>query len=165
MPKHRFSPKEFRFTVKSQFCVYCGEWASCMDHFPPYSASLSGFLLPACKECNAIAGTEYPFDFKARAKFIQERLRVRYRALLDTPEWSSTEMRPLGYTLKQMVKSWSERRKIAARRTEWNAQSYLAMLPSAKEFLHVTFRIELAPEKQGQAFKRQFLSLIETEAA
>lgn len=161
----RANQRQLRLTIRGHFCIYCGEWATCLDHFPPYSACLSGFLLPACKECNSLAGTEYPFDFRSRAKFVIERLRARYRKVLETPEWSAEEARPLGYSLKQMVKSWSKSRKIAIRRTAWNAESYLALLPAAKRFVDVTTQIELMPEKQQEAFDKQFQKIIETEAA
>src|SRR5262249_37789687 len=59
--RKRHPEKQYRLTIKGQFCVYCGEWAECQDDFPPYSATMHGFLLPSCKQC--VGGSRTPFRF------------------------------------------------------------------------------------------------------
>lgn len=154
--------KIYRIRLRGIFCIYCGELAQCYDHFPPYSATYSGFLLPACNECNALAGTEYPFEFESRARFVRERLEQKYKRVLDTPEWSKGELNKLGRGLKDSVKAWEELRKIVLRRIAWNAISYLSCTALTSDFARFVAEINTMPENAPAAFEKRLKSLQES---
>lgn len=53
---------ERRVRLSGDWCVYCGQVAETVEHFPPKSYCLDGLLMPACKECNSLAGTDWLTD-------------------------------------------------------------------------------------------------------
>ena len=116
---HRHYQRKFS---KSCHCVYCGAAAESIDHVYPVSeaARLSrdvdlsrpsvrrelgqGLnLVPACSECNSIAGSEPFTSIRAKRAFIQKRLRERHKDDLVGPVWSLDEINDLGPTLRQHV--------------------------------------------------------------
>jgi hypothetical protein len=75
-----------RRVIKGDRCIYCGEAATCRDHFPPYTVEpVKGWLLPSCTECNLLAGDRHPYSFKKRATYVRDMLAHRYKRLLETP--------------------------------------------------------------------------------
>ena len=55
-----------RTRIPGDVCVYCGDAAQTMEHFPPKSVTSRGFLLPSCRECNVLAACEWSFDFEKK---------------------------------------------------------------------------------------------------
>jgi len=136
MAKRRFgSERMFRIRIIGYFCVYCGEIATQDEHFPPMSYSLHGYILPACAECNSLAGTNYPTDFVNRASRVKERLRNRYQHQMETPDWSQEEIDEFGRNLKAEVLKWEKTTRIAKERIAWNAISYLASIDQCNDFV------------------------------
>ena len=125
---------EFRVRIDGKFCVYCGELAGALEHFPPASYSLHGYLLPACHECNCMAGTSYPLDFQKRAELVNSKIRFKYRKELRVPEWSNSEMRPLRYNLKKGIEQWQKMQRIARERVAWSALAYLSNIDMNTDF-------------------------------
>ena len=80
-------PNAFRRRIRGNQCVYCGLSADTEDHFPPQSLTHLGVLLPACRECNSMAGTEWCFDFELRCAYVKDKLRKKYQKVLQTPDW------------------------------------------------------------------------------
>jgi hypothetical protein len=106
----------FRTRVDGDDCIYCGNPRTCWDHFPPHSYTLTGYLLPACLECNKFASNHHPTKFEARRELVKRRIREEYRAVLETPYWSPEELEPLGDSLRLATKAWSAlRREVEAR--------------------------------------------------
>lgn len=83
-------------------CVYCGEPAQCLDHVFPLSLSakldmhrsvvqdeLRGGLyrVPSCNECNGLAGDEPFTSILGKRRFIQARLREKYRGRTNLWNW------------------------------------------------------------------------------
>ena len=73
----------FRFIDNGGICVYCGVRSTTKDHFAPVSvvSSLIGlespdrqYLIPACGECNCIAGSRMFVTVAAKRRYIQQRL-------------------------------------------------------------------------------------------
>ena len=93
------------------------------------------------------------------------RLEARYRKVVVTPEWSGAELRELGYSLRTTVKSWDMQRRAILARLNWNALSYLAMLPAAKDFVGMTAELAGDPDKQRVAFKKRFEAYSQLNAA
>ena len=127
-----------RIKLHGYRCVYCGEAADSMDHFPPVSYGLHGFLLPACRECNCIAGTKYPLNFEGRMHHVKKRLRQKYKRHLLTPEWTKDEISELGYNLQEGTDLWQKQKQIAKERIAWNALAYLSSIDHNNDFA-VTF--------------------------
>lgn len=154
MRKYEFA-NEFRTRIDGKLCVYCGELASSLEHFPPASYSAHGYLLPCCRQCNSMAGTAYPLNFKLRATYVNERLRSRYARELRVPEWANNELRPLRYNLKTGIKAWQKMQRIARERVAWNAVAYLANIDLFKDFAALDARSGITPEREGNFSKKQ----------
>ena len=129
--------REFRITLHGRLCVYCGETATELDHFPPKCHTPHGFLLPACGECNRLAGAAWPDHFEQRASMVRDKLRKRYRKAIGTPEWSRGEIRALGWTLRTGVLKWRTTMEVAKRRVAWNALSYLVSIDRNNDFVPI----------------------------
>ena len=124
-----------RIRVIGERCVYCGERATCWDHFPPYAVDrVRGWLLPSCGECNGIAGDRHPYDFEARAAYVNRALISRWRHVLDSTPWSPAELRELGRGLADSIEPLAHARLIARERVRWSAVAYLATLGHGRRF-------------------------------
>jgi hypothetical protein len=152
-----------RKTLRGYRCIYCGLTADNLDHFPPQSLTNLGWLLPACRECNTLAGTAWSFDWEARCRFVKTRLREKYRKELGTPEWADDEINTLGKNLKSKVTPWRERQKLIRERLAWNVESYLLLIDHTNDFAKwlaeiasttgnekTTWRDTVVEEKNGQ---------------
>jgi hypothetical protein len=128
-----------RIRLEGERCVYCGERATCWDHFPPYAVDqLRGWLLPSCGECNGIAGDRHPYDFPARAAYVNRALISRWRHVLDSTPWSPAELRELGRGLADSIEPMAHARLIARERVRWDAIAYLATLGHGPRFIPVS---------------------------
>lgn len=130
-----------RRRINGERCVYCGSRSESDEHFPPESYGDFGYILPACRECNSLAGTAYPTSFVERAKFVQEKLRSR------APRFTFSSELTIADVLALPEESWigqlqAEREKIAYReRVAWDALAYVATLTKRK----LPFVSDLAP--------------------
>jgi len=61
-------------------------------------------LIPACNECNHIAGAKLFKSFGAKRKHIQKELRRKYAKLLAAPAWTENELNALGRELQERVR-------------------------------------------------------------
>ena len=100
-------------------CFYCGQPATCMDHFPPVSQYVHGsdsWLVPSCSECNSLAGDSIQYTLEQRRAYVREKLSKRYRKLLNMPEWSDEELNELGESLREsVVRALHEKHHIESR--------------------------------------------------
>ena len=132
MSKRKYSIKragKFKLLVQQDWCVYCGARATTKDHFAPVSivASLmtfgarviGKFLIPACGECNCIAGNKIFISVGAKRRYIQDRLKQKYAKLLKMPDWSESELNQLGYTLRQATLTGLAQRDYMRARVAW----------------------------------------------
>src|SRR5438105_4315346 len=93
-------------------CAYCGEFASTRDHVVP--RSWTGSAKPrwnqsewvwACSECNSLLGSSIFDTFVDRREFIREKLRLKYKKLLATPDWTEAELSELHGRLRKTVQA------------------------------------------------------------
>jgi hypothetical protein len=126
---------ELRTKLGGRWCVYCGMAADTLDHFPPRVYTRHGFLLPACRECNVIVGSDFPTDFEKRAALVKQKLARRHARALRFPRWESEEIDQLGYSMRKSVVSWQEKRRIAHARLAWNAVAYILSIAPDKDFV------------------------------
>lgn len=114
-------------------CVYCGRDATCLDHFLPIAHLRSVyqtaqpltlwpllFKVPACAECNGIAGDHVFRTYAQKRDYIRERLRRRYRKLLDRQRWDEEEIIELGPSLQQFVRARQRQRAELNERLHWS---------------------------------------------
>ncbi|HXI47169.1 MAG TPA: hypothetical protein VNH39_01180 [Steroidobacteraceae bacterium] len=60
-------------------------------------------LVPACHQCNCIAGKHTFRSIGAKRRYIQRRLAQKFKRLLAMPDWSESELDELGYALRQSI--------------------------------------------------------------
>ncbi len=106
-------------------CVYCGQRATTIDHFPPIAATPRvGIILHACRDCNV--GLQ---DFYAKA-----RISRKYAKILKMPPWSAEELDGLTGGLRRKMLRWQRENRIAHARLAWDAMAYLRRLVSMPSF-------------------------------
>lgn len=114
-----------RRRIAGELCLYCGLVATVEDHFPPYSYSHSGFLLPACRECNLLAGTAHPSLLPERMDYVKAKLKVRYAKYLEIPDWTEEELAKIDLDLRTEIRASLRLRRIVGYRIGWNGIPYL----------------------------------------
>ncbi len=130
-------PDAFRVHIRGCLCIYCGENANTVDHFPPATFSMYGYLLPCCKQCNGLAGTAWPTHFIFRSRLVNDKIRRLYKRLLKTPDWTRCETAALGYNLRCGIQVWQKQREIALGRIAWSAVAYLASIDRNSVFVPI----------------------------
>lgn len=124
----------FRILIGGPSCIYCGEHANSREHFPPASLTRFGVILPACTECNCFAGTYWNTDFRERAEYVKQKIRSRYKKMLNVPDWSKAELDKLGYNLQTKIRAWQRQKEILRERLAWNAEIYLSQIDTGHAF-------------------------------
>lgn len=92
-------------------CIYCGAPSDCRDHVIPvaYLSLARGYdpekqwIVPACNNCNLLAGPYIAFSIAEKAQYILGRFRCKYKKLLKHPEWQQDELDDLDYSLRTMI--------------------------------------------------------------
>lgn len=147
----------FRLSIKGHHCVYCGEVANTEEHFPPKSYTMHGYKLPACSECNSLAGTAHPTNFEARSDYVKGKLRSKYSKHLSVPDWSDDEIEELNYNLREGVKVWKKQKQIIKDRLAWSVQSYLASIDQSSDFVQIyvgTDFLEMVKKNYSKELKK-----------
>jgi hypothetical protein len=122
-----------RTRLNGRYCIYCGEHATTDEHIPPVVHTLGGYIVPACLECNLIAGTIHPENFIARAAYVKQQLKQRHS--LPTPPIT------LDILLDAKKDDWlnmieTERlRRITEARLAWDAETYLKIIMNNEDFI------------------------------
>ena len=101
--------KDLRF-----ICFYCGMPAGTVDHVPALNKveelraiyEIQHYTkVPACSECNGVAGDEPHLEVFERRRFLKDKLKKRYKKYIKLPDWEDSEIKPLGYALKMNVEA------------------------------------------------------------
>ena len=130
-----------RRTISGELCIYCGEAADTREHFPPISVSTRGLFLPACLECNIIAGNKYAYDLEMRALIVKDGLKHKYKKVLKCPDWTEKDLSELGHNLKSGVLEWQIKKSKLSRRLAWNAIKYLISIDHNNYFVQFYAKI------------------------
>lgn len=91
------------------YCVYCGDWFECLDHYVPiawtgYHRSFrAGEVVPCCRECNALLGRLALFSLAARAEYLLGVYPQRAQKWLKVPLWSKAELSEMGYAMRCQI--------------------------------------------------------------
>lgn len=121
--KYDLRRADFAYRTKFHWlkrCIYCGDPQQAWDHVLPLvvAARLNLFhpgvrrelkqglnIVPACHECNALAGSNVFNLIRAKRRYIQEQLRKRYAKLLTIPVWERDSLLELEGRLRQKVRA------------------------------------------------------------
>lgn len=123
----RKSIDQFRTRLQSHICIYCGGFAESDDHFPSLNVSkFRGWLLPACNECNDIAHTNFSFDFLSRFLFVKNRLKRKYKKILNIPDWSDDELESMSLNMKENILQSIRYKSQTQARIDWDYKPFLA---------------------------------------
>lgn len=96
---------------KQDLCIYCGSSKECREHVIPvvytslsrsYDPS-SNWLVPSCKICNELAGSEVFFSIPEKAKYILKRYKSKFKKRLNMPEWTQDELDELDHLMRESV--------------------------------------------------------------
>ena len=111
-------------------CIYCGVPANSRDHFVPKSyvqkmshilayVKKSSVIVPACIECNSTAGAKVFLTISEKRRYIQSKYREKYQKLLESPDWTESELAELGPTMKSHVVSSQNTKRLLRQRLYW----------------------------------------------
>ena len=127
----RYYKRKFRWFPH---CIYCGMIAEVRDHVFPLSVAAQlqvwrqsvqselwrGLVtVPACKECNTIAGNEVFRDPLSKRSYIQSRLREKYELDRHNVQWTFEELSELGYSLRTKILNGISKQMRAEMRVTW----------------------------------------------
>ena len=132
----------FYRAITQPACVYCGLRATTKDHFVPISvvsmliecADMHEglFLLPSCGECNSIASDNIFKTVAAKRRFIQARLRKKYKKLLAMSDWKENEMEDVGWSIESFVRSGMAQKALLLQRLAWRNTKNSSFVSIAK---------------------------------
>lgn len=111
---------------EKRLCAYCGEPSEHVEHVVPRRTGLPTYTVPACAECNLIAGGKLFHTFKDKQAYIRERLASKYERFLSMDEWTEDELRGLGYNLRKKIEGNMWRREVAHSRLSWSLEGFSA---------------------------------------
>jgi hypothetical protein len=113
-------------------CYYCGMPATGVDHVVPLSILYTlidikekGLLrnritiVSCCNECNTLLGTSYQETLKQRKTYLKRKLKKKYRKVFSTVEFTKSELKQFGPTLRQYIKSNIAKKKWISVRLKW----------------------------------------------
>lgn len=117
-------------------CAYCGAPATDREHVFPQSAAFAStgdaftmptrrIIVPACRECNVLAGRKVFDGIEAKREYIRSQLRRRYRKYLDMPHWTEEELVTLSTQLASYVRRSLRMKAILQRRVRWTGKSFV----------------------------------------
>lgn len=113
------------------WCVYCGDHADTQDHVFPVSVAANIdwvnmnprvrknlnpllVMVPACEQCNKLAGAYVPSSILEKRQYIHKKLQQRIKKF---PRWAEDEINELGKNLRGLVlKEIKERNHLEMRR-------------------------------------------------
>ena len=107
-------------------CVYCGDPATCRDHYPPLnrisdyeSLNLAReyyLLIPSCTHCNSVLGDSLQTTFPERVEALKDKLEAKFTRV---QEWDDDEVLELGPTLRSYVAVETAKDQKKQRRIEY----------------------------------------------
>jgi hypothetical protein len=107
--------------IENYDCTYCGMMANARDHIIPHSF-IKGTeqtrefsrdtTVPACTECNSLLSNLMYTTIASRAAYLVNVLRIKYKALLKSPDWSEDEYEELSGNLLKEVRHKQTKKKI-----------------------------------------------------
>lgn len=113
-------------------CVYCGDPATCLDHFVPISkvyhenSDYGLFLLPACTECNCMASAGLFETVADKQRDIKGKIKHQYRRLLKMPNWTEQEIGEMGCVMQLKIRADLTKKEWIKSRLSWTMERNFA---------------------------------------
>jgi hypothetical protein len=136
-------------------CVYCGDDADTKDHIVPVSYYYDGIrsgrhltneygkenLVDACKECNSIAGNKVFPNINDKKDYIQERIKMKYKKVINSVYWSDEEISEMGINLQKEIRIQQLARKWILNRINYpvNIYPYVKFNQELQRFMEKEF--------------------------
>lgn len=113
-------------------CAYCGDPATHEDHVYPIASFAKLYrmgaplppdeillIVPACRECNMLAGDRVFYTFEGKRGHIKEKLFKRYKRVMSIPYWDPEEIAELRGNLQRYVGAGATQRDIMLERLRY----------------------------------------------
>lgn len=133
-----------RITLKGDLCIYCGDIATTIEHFPPVCITNSGFKLPSCTECNNFAVDENPRHFERRIESVKSKIRRKNWKWLQIPEWSHEELSEMSPIMRRDIINALNKKNRTIKRLEHDSLAYLAVIDLEDQFQMFFDRVNAA---------------------
>lgn len=114
-------------------CVYCGRPGTTLDHVTPVSfvapALAAGvrfsdgslWKVPACPECNSMAGSMVFRSFDTKRSWLHDAIRRKYAKELRVPDWTEEELAELGGKTRREVRVAGRIAELTRQRLNWDS--------------------------------------------
>ncbi len=128
---------EYKFqllnNISSFICIYCGMSANTQDHVIPLSIlanltdiiEIQSYKVPACNECNTLAGAKYFNSFNEKKEFIRHQLEFKYQKILKIPHWTDDELQEMGSEAQRDIKAYLIKKEIILERIDYTSPDEL----------------------------------------
>lgn len=83
-------------------------------------------ILPACLECNILAGARVFQTVGDKRRYVQSKIRQKYARVLAAPSWTDEEIDDLGFTLRTHVRHCQVAKKLTVERLAWRGSQLAA---------------------------------------
>lgn len=101
-------------------CFYCGEIASEKEHVIPRHTDLPTWIVPSCRECNAMANGAPFGSALEKLLAIREKRRKKHAKLLRMPQWTADELREMGPRMAKSIAVWMIAKDVVQAQLTWN---------------------------------------------
>lgn len=132
-----------RVRLASPSCYACGTDTEDTEDFPRYGTI--GCALTCCRECQKLGGNKFEDSILDRARFIQGRLRTKYKSHLNSPDWSEEEIGELSGNLPGEIRRFGAVSARARQRLAWNVERHLGQLDLANDPHEVAASLGIDP--------------------
>jgi len=122
-------------------CYYCGVPADSVDHVvsrailrsladdPEALAALTArgrvLEVDCCRQCNSLLSSDYDQTLGDRKARLRQQLQKRYTRLLETPDWTDSELGRMGPYLQQRIIAAIAKREWIRSRLNYNGAATL----------------------------------------
>jgi hypothetical protein len=105
---------------ENKICAYCGELAEEVEHVQPRRNRLETWTVPACKECNRLAGGRVFPGFYEKREYIRLAIRKKYSKELSMPEWDQEELGTVKGRLREKIEASLAAREVTKQRLDFD---------------------------------------------
>ena len=117
-----------------KYCVYCGQMANTVDHVLPvtfaYSLNLNSpgvrkelgqglNKVPCCSECNTLASNAAFVSILEKRRYVQKKLRGKYKRLLVFKPWDEDELVEVSSNLRDTIVQSMHKRMLVESRVNY----------------------------------------------
>ena len=117
-----------------KYCVYCGQYANTIDHVLPitfaYSVNLASpgvrkelgqglNKVPCCSECNTLASNTAFVSIVEKRRYIQKKLKTKYKRLLVFKPWDAEELSEVSQNLQDTITQSMHKRMLVESRVNY----------------------------------------------